>query len=340
MCRSACRFCLFGVLFTAASAKSESDRDKPMPGDAVSAEQRQAAFQALKAKCGVDLAAHGPEQQKALSEAISTLLPRRPKDHFGSEFRPRLFTNLRQDPLYLLVEVRPAVIHPGTTGIRLTLLDSEGEAITESTFGTGHRCYLHGLEMMPAPDMSSQLLVLTVTPGWMGPKQYYGLAGGRFDLVRLEDPDGRAKRNHYSAIHYPCGPAVLRQTSSEWEADLLSGDYLRTLRALVWLGGGHRRLEEPGQDAQCYQPAEEALLVKEVRARKKVVARLKALARSEDQWLREGALLALHPSLKNWDEIDAAARTSLTARVLALSLGCALVIWFGWGRRPRHATDS
>jgi hypothetical protein len=66
------------------------------------------------------------------------------------------------------------------------------------------------------------------------------------------------------------------------------------LRALIWLGGHHRvwpSAERPG----ARETEEQARLVQEVRGRTGVAERLRALAASEDLWVREAARLAQEP---------------------------------------------
>src|SRR5262249_27513371 len=127
-------------------------------------------------------------------------------------------------------------------------------------------------------------------------KQYIGFAGDRFDLVRVEDREGKATRNAYYLKLYTCGPSVPEQTASEWEADLLSGDYLSTLRALVWLGGKHRQPDALNPAPREFEPATDIILVREMRSCQNVHTRLRALAGSDNRWLRQAARLALVPA--------------------------------------------
>ena len=73
----------------------------------------------------------------------------------------------------------------------------------------------------------------------------------------------------------------------------LSPNPLKVLRALVWLGGEHWDLK--GGDNTQYENADDVQLVHQVRADPKVVERLTALAKREDAWLQDAAVLALSP---------------------------------------------
>lgn len=114
-------------------------------------------------------------------------------------------------------------------------------------------------------------------------------------MVRLEDVDGQAVRNNYRIKHFRHGPPAPKQSAAAWESDLKSTDRMRVLRALVWLGGTHWDLKEnPVPDRQG-EDREDVLLVREVRQREKVIARLRELVESNDRWVREAAKLDLHP---------------------------------------------
>jgi hypothetical protein len=111
----------------------------------------------------------------------------------------------------------------------------------------------------------------------------------------LEDFGGKATRNRYYVRHFACGPAIPTRSERGWEADLTSRDRWKVLAALVWLGGAHCDPPPNGEaDPQAEDPQDVAL-VRKVRGRKKVRARLQELARSKDRWTREAARLALNP---------------------------------------------
>jgi hypothetical protein len=153
-------------------------------------------------------------------------------------------------------------------------------------------------------DDQDPLIVLETGPG-AGPgpnvqKQIYARVGNRFDLIRLEDSEGKATRNLYYVNHFACGPKVPKQTEAEWEADVLSGDRIKVLRSLVWLGGTHWDGKLPDESEKQHEPAEQIQLVRSVRANTKVADKLRALVASEDQWLREASVLAADPKDSRW----------------------------------------
>jgi len=261
----------------------------------------QQAFDTLTSYRGKDLRKLDNKQVKDVLEVVSKLLPARPYDDYF-DFRPWHIWDLRKNsaqPIHVLFEVNDNGLHPGTTGIRITEFGQSPKMLSETTFGTGWRCYLRDVKPEAAIDGEYPLLALETDVG-AGPgpnicKQYYAKIGSGFELVRLENSDGTATRNAYYITHFRCGPAALKQSETEWEADLLAKEKLRVLRALVWLGGIHWELKADDKMDPQYETRDEVLLVRNIRKLEKVIARLKELANSKDRWLEEGARLTMNP---------------------------------------------
>jgi hypothetical protein len=280
-------------------AETEVEPEPVAEKPAVNPSVAQAALEALKAQEGKDLRKLGEDKVKELRGTITKLVPNRTYRGFF-DVRPWYVWDFRRkggQPLWLLFEATISVSHPGYTDIRLTLLDQVGNVISETNFGTGWRCYLQDVKLEAATKERFPIIVLeqgpTPGPGPDYAKQYYGWVGGRFDLVRLEDSKGIATRTDYYIKHFQCGPPLPKQTEAAWEADLLSGNRLKVLRALTWLGGSHWDLRAGDPVDNQHEEVDAILLVRNVRAREKVIARLKELAMSQDQWLKEAATLAL-----------------------------------------------
>lgn len=257
------------------------------------------ALEVLKIQQGKDLRKLDENKVKELRRAITKLVPKRIyRGYF--DFSPWYFWEFKKTEgqrHYLLFEADNTGPHPGFTRIRLTLLDKRGRLNSETTFHTGWRCYLQDVKLVPATKTSFSMIALE-TDSWLGPdssKQYYAWIEDRFDLVRLEKSNGSATRNNYYVKHFRCGPPLPKQTESAWETDLVSGDRLKLLRGLLWLGGRHWDLRAGDQPDKQHEEFDDIRLVRNVRARKKVIARLNELTKSEDPWLREAAELALNP---------------------------------------------
>jgi hypothetical protein len=191
------------------------------------------------------------------------------------------------------------VPHPGSTPIRLTLFGGSGKVVSETEFTTRHRCYLRDVELQEGGG-DYPLVVLKTSDGpGPGPgieRQYYAMVGGRFELIRLERGGGQVARNVYCPIHFSAGPTPPQRTEAEWESDLLSEDRLTVLRALMWVGGDHGDLKEGEEPRPDREELGQILLVCRVRQNPTVMARLRELSQSKDQWIREAASLALDPA--------------------------------------------
>ncbi len=285
----------------ASAADDTGERDAFKAPDGLT----QPPLDVIKGYCGRELEKLNEAQAKELLAAITTLVPNRTyRDWF--DFRPWFvwdFSNGEQ-PLLLLLEVDNTHPHPGSTGIRITVFDKSGNVQSETAFWTGHRCYMRRICLEDQAKGQQPILVIETGPG-AGPgpnvqKQVYARLGDRFDLVRLENSDGTATRNQYYIGHFACGPEIVKQTERDWEADVLSSDRMRILRALVWLGGSHWDLREGDIPENQHEAFEQVQLVHQVRGRPKVVTRLKELCKSEDLWLREAAQLAADPQDARW----------------------------------------
>jgi len=127
------------------------------------------------------------------------------------DFRPRYvweFPNKGQ-PALVLFEVDNTGPHPGSTGVRINVFEKAKNVRSESVFWTGHRCYMHAVSLDKQADDQDPLIVLETGlgpgPGPNVQKQIYARVGNRFDLIRLEDSEGKATRNNYYVNHFACG---------------------------------------------------------------------------------------------------------------------------------------
>jgi hypothetical protein len=259
----------------------------------------------LNAYRGKELAKLDEDQARVLLATIKKLIPEREYRHWF-DFRPWHvweFPNQGR-PALVLFEVDNTGPHPGSTGIRINLFEKARKVRSESVFWTGHRCYLRAVSLDKPPDGQDPLIALETGlgpgPGPDVQRQIYAHIGDRFDLIRLEDSEGKATRNCYYVNHFACGPEVPTKTELEWEADVLSGNRIRVLRSLVWLGGAHWEGTPPDASETQHEPAAQIQLVRSVRANKKVADKLRALLKSDDQWLKEAAALAAYPEDRRW----------------------------------------
>lgn len=263
---------------------------------------RREALAALEACRGEELKTLDAAQVNALHVHLSNLGVHHNHLHpwyvwdFSTEGRPTGYLLFQADT------TGKFEMHPGYTGITLTVMDHDGKPVCETYLSTGWRCYLRGAKLDSEIEGGRPLVVLTTgLGGGPGPDvrtQYYALIGERFELVRLEDSDGNATRNRYYVKHFRCGPPLAERTEAEWVADLTSADRYRVLMALTWLGGTHWDLhlnDGVAADDRQVEDVAHVHLVRRVRAHPKVILLLRDMVRSDNPWLRQAASLAAHP---------------------------------------------
>ncbi len=245
-----------------------------------------------------DLSELGPNEKEDLACGVEAILPAWVYDETWG-FHPWHIWKLQLDgkTVYWILDYFGPIVHPGSSQLRVVALGVDGKQLAESTFKAGYRCYAQAARLAKPVDPHCPLLILDTSNGWgPGPgigAQCYTMIGDSFALVRLEDPAGSPLRNDYSLKGRECGPALPKQTASEWEGDLLSDDRQKVLRALVWLGGVHWDGRTDRQDPGLREDSDATRLVRRVREKSHVETRLRELAGSNDRWEREAAVLAL-----------------------------------------------
>jgi hypothetical protein len=127
-------------------------------------------------------------------------------------------------------------------------------------------------------------------------RQFYGLAGSRVALIRLEGAKGGLFRNTYIYPNQMIGPMPPRRVPEEWEAALKSDDRVAVLEALVWLGGRHLDASDEFSlrmvGGVSHEEISDAELFAAVWQRPGIQAALDLLVRSSAPWVREAATLA------------------------------------------------
>jgi hypothetical protein len=248
----------------------------------------------VESYCGRKLADLNSDELRPLNDALARLCPGRGRIKVGVVLRPAYvwkFSQGREPVGCLVLESGSTDLIPGTTDMRLTVVDNGGRIRSESEFTTGWRSSLKEARLMPVVGVEFPVLALRAPPvrGNDQTGQFFTLIDDRFDLIRLEDKSGATIRNYYWGNRSGCGQDPPAQSDEQWEADLRTGDRARVLRALVWLGGTHdlsKVAAGPGLQAS----------VLKVRARPGVAKRLSELAEAGNKWEREAAALALRPN--------------------------------------------
>ena len=111
--------------------------------------ERNAALEVIKAHRGKELKELDDDQTDSLRNAIVKLAPNREYKKLFS-LRPWHIWDFKkngEEPIYVLFEVNNSHPHPSSTIIRLTAFDDSPGLIWETTFDTGHRCYLRDVKL-------------------------------------------------------------------------------------------------------------------------------------------------------------------------------------------------
>ncbi|MBI3410957.1 MAG: hypothetical protein HY040_21695 [Planctomycetes bacterium] len=123
-----------------------------------------------------------------------------------------------------------------------------------------------------------------------GPR-FYGVFRDRVALLRIESLNGRLDSYDYRDSKHSVGPAPPTRTEMEWEALLNSVDLREVLEGLTWIGAMH----DLRADLDGIDPGElpaDMRLIAAVRRRPGVQRKIAELTESNNQWIREAALLA------------------------------------------------
>ncbi len=213
---------------------------------------------------------------------------------------------------WMVLEAYPGYNVPDVSGVRVHIFDPSWKRVVKQTFPTGYRFFLREAKVSSDNPLRQDLLV-TVTDS-AGPfiaiegepkrpafeqgmyqRQYYALVGDRLAMVRLEDDEGRIARNNYRWSAPSKGPPVTKRTALQWLHCLRSPMPAEQLAALVWLSGYHLSSKEPRYKNVNQESVSDSRRFEAVRdslQTRKAVARL---THSKNRWVREYALLALHP---------------------------------------------
>jgi hypothetical protein len=246
--------------------------------------------------CGKDLRGAAKDDLQSLQEAVEKIRSGTTSNKADQDFEPRYvweYGTSGEKVGCLVLECEPSTVENETTSIRLVWLDHAGSVRTEVEFTTGDHCYLSNATSRAVDGFEFPIIVLDVDcregAGSDYSRQYYTVVGNRFDLIRLEGRDSRARRNLYYANHLACGPPTVEQSADQWQMDLSSTDRARILRALVWLAGDRSAAAASEHRGHSIGDPPQTILAEKVRARPAVVQRILELSHSDKTWEREAA---------------------------------------------------
>ncbi|CAN5512457.1 hypothetical protein BH10PLA2_BH10PLA2_09710 [soil metagenome] len=273
--------------------------------------QRSDSQATIRRHCNRDLTEISAREAESLTLAFQVLGLAEPHNYgfrilregYGHKTRFLCEFQKRAEPsCYVLVGSEDFATVPGSTNLRLKAMSARSKHPIDLKFTTGWRRYLRKIDIQKSATDQYPVLVFsteTIRGMFHGPeklqKQYYGKIGDRFDLIRIENADGQAFRNDYVYDHFRSGPPAPEQTAQEWEADLLSSDRFKILRALSWLGSIHREIDMKEMGGEL-EPVDSVKRVKEVLALPTVTAKIDEQKKSKDPWISQAANFASHPS--------------------------------------------
>lgn len=238
-------------------------------------------------------------QHAELDRILSASLPNgyRPEDPSG--FCP---LHLWRDdsspatPRYILFQGLRFLEIPARARVAVHFFDTAGRLVDTVEFSVGYRIQLISAALMHDPELGGQVIDVRSKPVIGGQdvcRQVYGLVDRRLVTLRLGDSEGRAVQNDYANPSRTFGPKVPTRTAEEWERALASKQHMVVLEALGWLAGDHRQDQASQHQRDSKEDPDEDKLVGEVRARPKVQQAVKELCRSDIEWIRQAAKLAL-----------------------------------------------
>jgi hypothetical protein len=235
---------------------------------------------ALGKVLGQILPDHFPGPRTKWNRLLGQILPKecKSRDDFWHVWRSRK----KAGSGFLLFQVQPdkpvAIIH---------FLASNGTYQGHSEFSTRwpiDEAALIDNELLECPVIEIKIIAA------LG-RQIYGVFENRVALLRFEDHAGKLVGNSYWYLPHQLGPSPPRRSKEEWEELLKSSDRIHVLEGLTWIGGYHRTEDQDtlGREAESL---ESVRLVDAVRRSSVVQKRIAELAVSENQWIREAAVLA------------------------------------------------
>jgi hypothetical protein len=242
-----------------------------------------------------------PGPQTKLNQLLKRILPEEYKPAQGVQPHSLWHVKTKIGPRFILLESKERV-----SGVCILFLNSQGKYKGSSEFHLG-RSFLGGLgRLTMGPTMADAALVnhellgatviaIKTVESALGPvngRQIYGIFENRVALLRIEDHDGNLVANHYIIREHQVGPSPPTRTKAEWEELVDSSDPTHVLEALTWIGG-HHRADDIWRPEMFFESVESVRLVTAVRNSPVVQKRIAELTTSDNQWIREAAVLAL-----------------------------------------------
>lgn len=195
---------------------------------------------------------------------------------------------------YVVLFGEEELIVPGGSSACVLLLDSALRRVNSWCFQTGWRITLADASFEFSRDLASDVIVLHMARFINGrnvAKEYFAIGGDRLRLVRMEDDKGNAVQNDYVLPNYEIGVVPAAKSEEQWAGMLESMDKGDVLSALVFLGGWHIDETRPALPSWPKE-SKYAGLFQQLLDSPRIREAIARLAHSENEWIRQAALLA------------------------------------------------
>lgn len=234
----------------------------------------------------------------AHEEAVEEAFAREPFTAYEDALSDELSPGPDRPPRRVSVALQHLFMIPGQSAAKVELSDEDGDEIETYEFSTGWRIDCRSARVVPYPGRAgTELVEISCAPainGRMLSKQYYGVTpDDRLALIRFETAEGVfGGLTMYTYPNHTIGPVPPRRAPAEWRAALDSGDPVRVLEALMWIGGDHAPPGGAG-DGASVEDGESASNAWALRADAAVTSSVRSLAASRDSWIASAAIATL-----------------------------------------------
>lgn len=141
---------------------------------------------------------------------------------------------------FVVIHEREPGFVPSQSEATVLFFDQNQKFLRADLTSMGYRAQLRGCDILEKPKIGSFIWRSEVRPEFQPHvKVYFGLAGHRVALIRVETLQGDLLPNSFGIAHWGYGPKPQRFTKTSLLAALESPYPVVVLEALTWLGGDH-----------------------------------------------------------------------------------------------------
>jgi hypothetical protein len=231
---------------------------------------------------------------------LAQLIGEVPKGEWGKPVPWRVWkTQGNGSVRYVVLLVESEFSVPGGSTARIVLLDGSGSKLSAWSFQTGWRGTPSNAALEHSDHVGGDVILIEMIRFINGrniAKEYFAISHDQLRLIRLEDDKGQGVQNEYIYPNYEIGVVPDVADVDGWIGLLESSERADALAALMFLGGRH--LKEP---ERRFLPdpmgSKYAGLFQQLLGDARIQGLIGKFTRSNDDWIREAAMLAAHPPL-------------------------------------------